>query len=429
LPALDAKPEANTMQATAEDRLASLSKALIAAGLERVRVGQRDGASGPVLMVEYENHRYAHNEADALGLVLGLAVEMAPAGTQRVSALTVKDGLGLYETSVGVAVYREFLREGAAGPVQESLAWSRQPDADVSQTRWIDSTPGANSRLRIELKPDLNYTLGTEFGPFDYSLAANVQARLPLWRGARLNGSYLQQLDNSPNMATGSVFEESRQRSGLKTLTLQQNFWLGRHVLASVSAGRFHFDTLGVQGEAMFFIPGTEHLLRARGASYNQAPGGTVGNDRVFSASYRHMLAPAMSLEAGYQAYGDGSLGPSLEWSRWFGDVSVGIFYRRGGDRQFAGLQMSFPLTPRQGMAPGTLFFTGPGHYSQAIRTRITTASQPANLVQASAVRDLSLESSLDLEQLNAGRASQSYFAGQMQRMREVFYTYARGLL
>jgi hypothetical protein len=136
-----------------------------------------------------------------------------------------------------------------------------------------------------------------------------------------------------------------------------------------------------------------------------------------------------MSLEAGYQAYGDGSQGPSLEWSRWFGDVSVGIFYRRGGDRQFAGLQMSIPLTPRQGMAPGTLFFSGPGHYAQAIRTRITTASQPANLVQASAVRDLSLESSLDLEQLNAGRASQSYFAGQMQRMREVFYTYARGLL
>ena len=140
-------------------------------------------------------------------------------------------------------------------------------------------------------------------------------------------------------------------------------------------------------------------------------------------------MAPAMSVEAGMQKFGDGSYGPTVEWTRWFGDVSVQLFYRRGADRQFAGLQLSLPLTPRKGMAPGPVVFSGSSQYAQSVRTRITTASQAANLVQPSAVRDISLDSSLDVDQLNAGRMSQRYLASQVHRMREAFYLYAAGAL
>lgn len=78
-----AAPAAGGMVATAQDRLDSLARALRATGLDRVRVGML----GNQLVVEYENHRYLHNEADALGVVLGLAAEAAPAGTARVHAL------------------------------------------------------------------------------------------------------------------------------------------------------------------------------------------------------------------------------------------------------------------------------------------------------------------------------------------------------
>jgi hypothetical protein len=73
LASLDAKP-AGGMTPTAEDRQDALQKALVATGLERVRVG----IQGSNLVVEYENHRYGQNEADAIGVVLGLAVEHAP---------------------------------------------------------------------------------------------------------------------------------------------------------------------------------------------------------------------------------------------------------------------------------------------------------------------------------------------------------------
>jgi hypothetical protein len=406
-------------------------------GLERVRVGQRDGLLGPVVVVEYENNRYAHNEADALGLVLGLGAELAPKGTQRIHAITLKGGLRLYETSVGVLAFREFLRDGVASPVRDSLIWDRLgmgvgQGADLAylaDTRWLDGTPTRHSRVRLELKPELNYTLGTELGVFDYSLAANLGVKVPLWRGAQLQSSVVQQFANSPNAADGGFFGSLRQRNGIKSIALAQSFWINEGILANIAVGRFHYDTLGIQGETMVFVPGTDHLLRGRAAVYNQDPGGLIGRERTLAASYRHALSPSMSIEAGLQKFGDGGFGPTVEWTRWFGDVSVQLFYRRGGDAQFAGLQLSLPLTPRKGMAPGPVVFSGASQYAQSIRTRITTASETANLVQPSAVRDISLETSLDVDQLNAGRMSQRYLAGQAHRMREAFYLYATGAL
>ena len=429
LPPLDTKPDASNLNATPEDRLTALRKALVAVGLERVRVGQRDGMLGPVVVVEYENNRYAHNEADALGLVLGLGAELAPKGTKRIHAVTLKGRLQLYETSVGVLVFREFLRDGVASPVRDSLIWDRLGLSDPTDTRWLDNAPTRHSRVRVELKPELNYTLGTEFGAFDHSLAANLGVKVPLWRGAQLTSSFVQQFSNSPNAADGGFFDSLRQRNGIKSIALQQSFWMNKGILANVAVGRFHYDALGVQGEAMAFVPGTDNLLRLRAAAYNQEPGGAIGEERTLAASYRHALSPAMSIEAGIQKYGDTSYGPTVEWTRWFGDVSVQLFYRRGGDRQFAGLQLSLPLTPRKGMAPGSVVFSGASQYAQSIRTRITTASESANLVQPSAVRDLSLETSLDIDQLNAGRMSQRYLAGQVYRMREAFYLYATDAL
>ena len=429
LPALDAKPDSSGLNATPEDHLTSLRRALVAVGLERVRVGQRNGMLGPVVVIEYENHRYAHNEADALGLVLGLGAEMAPKGTQRVHAITLKGGLHLYETSVGVTVFREFLRDGVATPVRDSLIWDRLAVYDPADTRWLDGAPTAHSRVRVELKPDLNYTLGTEFGAFDYSLAANLQAKVPLWQGAQLQGSFVQQFANSPNAADGGFFDSLRQRNGVKSLALQQSFWMNKGILANLAVGRFHYDALGIQGEAMAFVPGSDNLLRARAAAYDREPGGLIGRERTVAASYRHALAPAMSIEAGVQKFGDGSYGPTVEWTRWFGDVSVQLFYRRGADRQFAGLQLSLPLTLRRGMASGPVVFSGVSQYTQSIRTRITSASESANLVQPSAVRDLALETSMDIDQLNAGRINQRYLASQTHRMREAFYLYATGVM
>jgi hypothetical protein len=418
------------LSTTVESSLLALRKALVAAGLERVRVGVRDGASGPTIAVEYENHRYAHNEVDALGLVLGLAAELAPAGADRVHALSLKEGLPVFSTSVSAAAYRAFLHGGPVDSMRGSLVWERSPSGTPTPTRWVVQEPTSASMVRIEVKPDLRYTMGTEVGPFDYSLAANVQAIVPLWKGARVYSSYIQPLSDSVNMQEGGLFANSRQIAGVKTVALQQSFWAGNYVLASAAVGKFHYDNVGVQTEAVAFVPGTDDHLRLRATGYNKAPGGVVGStDSAVSGSYRRMLTPTMSLELGAQRYSDGSSGPSIEWNQWFGDVAVQVNYRHGGLNKFAGLQLSFPLTPRRGMKPGAVTLAGTPLYSQGIRTEITRADQPINRVTPDAVRNLQTDTSLELELLNGGRLSQSYLESQAYRMRQSFLMYARDAL
>ena len=431
LPEIEPGEGTSPQPSASRDAMRRLHAKLVGVGLERVRVGTHSSALGNVLTVQYENHRYAHNEVDALGIVFGLASELAPAGTQRVQAVTLKEGLPVYETSIGVGDYRQFLRDGAVGPLRNGLVWTPGAQVVSSQTDWADgdSDISAFSRIRVEIKPDFNYALGTEVGVLDYALAANVEVTAPLWRGAVLHGGYTVPVGHTSNVDSGYAFSLLRQKPGLRTLALGNSLWLGRQFLTRVDVGRFHYDVNGIQAEGTFIFPISGNLVRLRGAAYNQAPGGIAGDDRAASASYRHNLGANGWLEGGLQRYSDNTYGPSLEWVRWFGDFRVQVFYRRGADVKFAGLQLSIPLTPRQGMQPGGAVLSGASQYGLGIRTRLTSADQPANLVQPWAVQDLKLERSQDVDFFNAGRMSQPYMQSQLDRMREAFYLYGRSAL
>lgn len=416
--------------ANAENRLEALQRDLVAVGLERVRVGTASsGARGAgTLVVEYENHRYGHNEADALGIVLGLAAERAPPGTVRLRIVTLKAGLPVYETKTDVSAFRQFLRDGNGQAVRDTLQVSYGKD-EAAGVRWLHDAPSYRSLARLELKPDIVYAVGTEVGLFDYSLALNAQGIVPLWRGAEIYTSVISPSTTSQNYENGFAFASLRQRDGLKVAALQQSFWLGKHVLANVGVGRFNFDEVGVQAQASFFVPGRADVVRLRGASYQSQSGPNAGANHQMSGSYRWVASPTTWIEAGLQQYSDGSRGPSLVFTRWFGDVGVHVFYRRGGDVQFAGLEFSLPLTPRRGMVPGAVQVTGTSQFRSGLRTRITDSNQAANLVQPGAVRDLALDYNAEVQQLNAGRTGQAYFESQLGRMREAFYLYGRQLL
>jgi hypothetical protein len=419
----DAAPAAG-MVATAPDRLDRLARALRATGLDRVRVGQQ----GSVLVVDYENQRYLNNEADALGVVLGLAAEYAPAGTARVHARSHKAGLQVLETSVEVAAYRSFLRDGDAAQANNTLGFG--PLAGEGATlQWAAGEAGAARRLnwlRLELKPLLNYTLATEFGAFDYSLAANVRSTVSLWKGAEIYTDVVQRVGNSANTDPGRVFASSLHRNGVKTVALQQSFWLGPRLFTSVGAGRYEYDARGAEGESILFLPWNEDSLHLKGSYLRQPADLLPRNVEAYAGSYRWNFNTQTWLEAGYQRYTDRSTGPALTMTRWFGDVAVQLSARKGGRNTFVGLELSLPLTPRQGMAAGPVQLTGTPRYAQPIRTLLTNGGNTGNFVDNAAVRPVSLNYQSEVTLLNSGRITPEYIQSQMQRMRESFYLYAR---
>ena len=419
-----AAPAAGGMVATAQDSLDGLARALRTGGLDRVRVGQL----GNQLVVEYENHRYLHNEADALGVVLGLAAEYAPADTARVHALSLKAGQVVFETSVELAAFRSFLRDGDAARVKDTIGFGRPAGYDDDTVQWAAGEAGAGRRqtwLRVELKPLLNYTLGTEFGAFDYSLAANVRSTVGLWKGAEVYTDMVQRLAHTDNMELGRVFASSLQRNGVKALALQQSFWLGPRLFTSVGMGKYNYSDRGAEGESILFLPWNEDTLHLKGSYQRHQADVLPRIVEAYAASYRWKFNPQTWVEAGHQ-YTDRSTGPSLAFTRWFGDVAVQLFARKSGHNTFVGLELSLPLTPRQGMGAGPVQLAGTPRFAQSIRTLVTNGGNTGNFVDNAAVRPVDLNYKPEVEQLNSGRITPDYIKDQVQRMRESFYLYAR---
>ena len=423
LPALAAA--SNTPSA---ERLATLYSALRSAGLDRVRIG----TIGDDLVVEYENQRYLHNELDAMGIVLGLAAEHAPVNGRRLHVITRKAGLVVSETSVSVPSYRAWLRDAAeSSAVQATLGFSHLPGYDTSTVVWAHGNVQAVNRVRVALSPLLNYTVGTEIGLFDHSLAVQARTSVPLWTGAEAYADVVQRVDNSINMDPGRAYANLRHRNGLQTLALQQSFWLGRQTLASVGAGLYQYNTAGLEAEATVFVPGrSEDSVHLRARAVHATDSSELpGTYNASSASYRWRMNPDTWLEGGVHSYTDGSKGPALALTRWFGDVSLQMFARKGGGNSFIGLELRLPLTPRQGMGANTVALSGNPRYALPIRTLLTSDTDKANSQRPNAVRPVDLSYKSEVALMNSGRMTPDYLSTQLPRLRESFYLYGRGLM
>ena len=410
-------------QAAAKDQMGTLARALRAMGLDRIRVG----AQGDSMVVQYENHRYLHNEVDALGIVLGLAAEMAPKTMRQLWVVNLKAGQAMNETVVNITAMRRFLRSGNPVDVKGSMQVRNSSSLDDKQVAWVDDDLGAaRTKVQLELAPLLNYTLGTEYGAFDYSLALKARASTTLWRGATLYADYVQRVDNSDSMESGMIYGGSRHVNGLKTVALQQSLWLGPRIFASAGVGRFNYNADdGIEGQAIYFLPWRSDSLVFSGSSMQHRADVLPKYEQAYAASYRWAWNANTTLEAGYQQYTDKSKGPALTFKRWFGDTELRIFTRTGGNNTFVGLALSIPLTPRQGMSAGTVQITGTPRFALGLRTRLTNAYNTGNWVDAKAVQGASLNYFPEVELLNAGRIAPTYLHEQLQRMREVFFSYA----
>lgn len=412
------------------DPLPALQASLRSAGLDRVRVG----TLGDNLVVEYENHRYLQNEVDALGVVLGLAAEQAPSGVHRVHAITLKAGQVVFETSVNLAAFRIYLREGDAAAVQASMGFGRLPGYESESVQWLQAKASSATRVRVAFSPLLNHATATEFGLFDYSLAVQARTSANLWRGGVLYADLVQRVANSDNMEPGRIYAGSRHRNGLQTLALQQSFWLGERVFASVGAGRYQHDRVGAEGEAIFFVPGRDDTAHLR-ASVNRRTADAALHTTLprtvdaVSALYRWRLSSTTWAEGGVHRYTDGSSGPALGFTRWFGDVALQLYARRGGNNTFVGLELSLPIAPRQGMGAAPVQFTGSPRFAPGIRSLMASGSNSLNFVKPDAVRPVDLAYEPEVEMLNSGRVTPDYMRSQLPRLRESFYLHALPLM
>ncbi|WP_408212702.1 YjbH domain-containing protein [Paraburkholderia sediminicola] len=418
-PSASGRPPSVLSDALDTSALDVIATQLFAAGLERVRAGY----SGNDLIVEYENHRYNQNEADALGIVLGVASINAPQGIDKIRVIIKKANEPLGEVSVDRQAFSQFVAGGSPSAASASLTMRTRPTYDADSIAW-HGNEHSHGLTRIQIEPIVSYLYGTEYGNFDVSLGANVQAFVPLWRGAEFYASYIAPLYNTKNMDEGRVFSDYRLRGGLNAVALAQSFWIMPQVLNVVSVGKFDYSYVGVQNETTMFVPGRPDLIRLRLAYLHHEPGhDELPSEKNAELTYR-WVQPAWNLwiEAGVARFVGGDKGPVATLTRWFDDVSVSVHGEHSGQGTFVGAAVSFPLTLRQGMRPGVSQVDGTGSFGLDFRTRVSST----NYLSASAAENMSFPYSTQQYLLNQGRFSGEYFSTQLYRMRDAYLRYAR---
>ncbi|QCP54110.1 YjbH domain-containing protein [Trinickia violacea] len=391
---------------------------LTGAGLERVRVG----VSGKDLIVEYENHRYNQNEADALGIVLGVASANAPNGIERIHAVIKKANEPLGEVIVDRAAFAQFIAGGAPGPASTSMTMTTRLTYDADSIAWYGNEH-AHGLTRIRISPIASYLYGTEYGNFDLSLGANIEGFVPLWRGAELYANYVAPLYNTKNMDAGRVFSAYRLKGGLESAALAQSFWVMPRIFNVAALGKFDYSYVGVENETTAFVPGRPDLVRLRLAYLHHEPGhDTLPSVKNAELTYR-WVQPSWNVwvEAGVARYVGGDKGPLITLTRWFDDVAISVHGEHSGQGSFVGATISFPLTPRQGMKPGITQVSGDEQFSLDFRTRVGST----NYLSANAAENLGFAYSTQQNLLNQGRFSGAYFSTQLYRMRDAYLRYA----
>ncbi|PRZ51895.1 exopolysaccharide biosynthesis protein YbjH [Paraburkholderia fungorum] len=414
----DAQPPSipEELDSSALDEIATQ---LFAAGLERVRVG----TSGRDLVVEYENHRYNQNEADALGIVLGVASVNAPHGIDKIHVVIKKANEPIGEVIVDRDAFAQFITGGAPTAASASLTMRTRPTYDADSIVW-HGNEHTHGLTRIQIEPVVSYLYGTEYGVFDVSLGANIEGFVPLWRGAELYASYIAPLYNTKNMDEGRVFSDYRLRGGLNAVALAQSFWIMPQVFNVASVGKFDYSYVGVQNETTVFVPGRPDLIRLRLAYLHHEPGhDELPSEKNAELTYR-WVQPSWKLwiEAGVARFVGGDKGPVATLTRWFDDVSVSVHGEHSGQGTFVGAAVSFPLTLRQGMKPGISQLYGSEQFGLDFRTRVGST----NYLSANAAENMSFPYSTQQYLLNQGRFSGEYFSTQLYRMRDAYLRYGR---
>lgn len=409
-------------EASAPARLGALQRELTAMGLERVRVGQLPDQSW---VIAYQNRRFGHHELDTLGVVTGLAARAAPGEVSKLIVVAEKTAQPVLTLLTSPEAWRKFLEGGSAASAQEATLVSRASAIAPHAVDWLSDAPGPATLLQLQFVPQLNLNTGTEYGAYEYSLALQLLATAPLWQGAQIIASTQRRVARSDQADPWGAFPDLLQREGLQALLLHQSLWLGHHAYLGAGVGRLEYGALGVEGEALVFVPGRDDVIRLRGRQLELLPQMPLGADLQQWASYRWVASPSTWVEAGWQRYSDLGTGPLLTVSRWWRDFGVHLNYRSSKGRRYAGLELSFPITPRAAPASRWIHVSGPSQWRRGQRTRLTDSSNPKNWIEAGAAREYSPAWNLETQVFNSGRLGPDYLLQNLPRMREAFRLYA----
>jgi hypothetical protein len=430
-PASNLEPRTlNVEPAVKTSNVHTLRDRMIREGFLNVRVGTQERT----LVVEYENTIFNHNELDALGLVAGLASEVAPDDLDMLRVIIKRRNIRMAAISMPLKYLRAFLdRPEGQQDLRDHLVidFKARDKENIEFASGDDNSGMFNTSL--VLAPGLTTFVGTDVGAFDYLLSLKPELTTTLWKGAAVNARWDLPISWSDNLEDGKLYRNSRQAAQMDRLMLFQAIKLLPSVMLNLGAGMIVHDRYGMLNEAIFSPGDGEHRFRiAQGLNED---GTTRQRSDLLLGSYRYFCSPLdLSLEGTAGKFWAEDVGFSLELKRFFEDTAVSLYYKdtKGTDHkrwQAAGIQFSFPLTPRRDMKPmAKIQVRGSDEWSYAQETSLINSNfnnSPGNYLPPYPLAINPLPSqALYRAYFNRDRLNAAYIRQHLDRLRDAWLKY-----
>jgi hypothetical protein len=379
-------PGSDAQRSTRTASAAEVEAKLVAHGFENVRAAIGGSASGPVIVVDYENRRFNRDELDALGVVMGVISSNAPDSVKRMRitirrvdlpVMTIESGVGEFVAFVNDRLSNEafaaqltFLAPSRAGAADGSIGKGSNP------SRW---------KLDVFVRPRVENQLLTELGDAHARVTALVDLDMQLGPGLVLNARR-----GIPVVTTPHFWAPVEENPNADRLLLHQalqvpmgDHWPLATAITQFSAGRFGPGAVGFGNETNVSL-----------ADGRVSVGGTIA---VFGKSfdkpeYTVALGTARvrfprwdvttSLTAGRFFHGDvGVLG---EMARQFGATELAFYFKYTDIDPMIGARFSLPLAPARERPPSRVRLRAPDLFTQGSETVVR---RPVNELRSDIAR------------------------------------------
>ena len=301
-------------------------------------------------------------------------------------------------------------------------------------------------KLRVKLNPIHNYYWATEYSLVDYSVGLNINPFIHLWDGGALEFARSAEMLNSKEFEPGGNLASSRIQNANRRLLIHHMQRLNHGFSMRLSAGELMQGHLrGGQAELRWDSLGGEWATGLNLSRW-QAPDNTTGlpsaSPKLAFARYSP-TGSDWSLEIAGGEYWYKDKGITATSSHWFGDMKFSYFLRHSVPPErfwpgkesitMAGMELTFPLTPRKAMsADGGWQIKGTPRLGLSLLSPVNRQtenflaySNGAPIYQKAWVEP-SIPSYASSVLLDSDRANASHVAGKLERLR---YAYQRWVL
>lgn len=228
--------------------------------------------------------------------------------------------------------------------------------------------------VSVRLEPSLRYAIGTEYGRFDYSLAArgSVQAHLPL--GVSVYGVWDAPVDDSDEYDERGNFAAGSYESGLYEAAAQ----LTLHPLPGLAVqGQLGQTRIGeelydyTRAEAAFSLMRGRVALHVSATEFDVPAFTDVAQRQVLGRAFLWLkpAAYALQITAGDFQYDD--RGTRVDLFRYIGRVRLGLYAKIGEEDKAIGYAVSVPLTGRKAWQSRHFSVAGAPHFQPTLETQV----------------------------------------------------------